>query len=485
MSSSFKKGLTFDDLLLLPDYSDCLPSEISIETHLHPHLTLQIPIISSAMDTVTERDMARLMAQMGGLGIIHKNMSIKSQATEVERVKKFESGIIQDPLTISPNHTVEEAFKIMKTHKISGLPVVVDNKLEGILTNRDLRFEQRLQDKISSIMTQKADLVTAPVGVTFEEARQILHKHKIEKLPVVDEQGYLKGLITIKDIEKTSSYPLSTKDSKGRLMVGAAIGAHQDDRPDALIEAGVDVLCIDTAHGYSKNVLNQTAYIKKKFPSCILIAGNVATEEGAEALAKAGADIIKVGMGPGSICTTRIISGVGVPQATALLNCAGVAKKRKVAIIADGGIKYSGDIVKALALGGTSVMIGNLLAGSEESPGETHTYRGRAYKTYRGMGSIEAMNQGSKDRYKQAEISSSEKLVPEGIEGRVPYSGSARKVIHQLVGGLRSGMGYTGVVNIDELQNKSKFIEISHQGFRESHAHDVSVTKEAPNYRME
>ena len=479
---SFTKGLTFDDLLLIPDYSECLPSQVNIEVEIHPRLKLKTPIISSAMDTVTEHRMARVMAQLGGLGIIHKNMTSTAQALEVEKVKKFESGIIQNPLTIRPEQTVEEAIDIMKKNEISGLPVTVGKKLEGILTHRDLRFETRVKEKVSAVMTPFEKMVTAPVGVNFSEAIQILQKHKIEKLPVVDSNGNLHGLITIKDIKKSSNFPLATKDKHGRLFVGAAIGAFCRDRIDKLISAGVDLLCVDTAHGHSKNVLEQVAYIKKNYSEIPLMAGNVATEKGTEALISAGADIIKVGMGPGSICTTRIISGVGVPQATALMNCVSAIRKKPVGIVSDGGIKFSGDIVKALAIGAHAIMIGNLLAGSEESPGETLLYRGRTYKTYRGMGSIESMKKGSKDRYGQNEEM---KLIPEGVEGRVPYSGSAAQTIEQLAGGIRSGMGYVGARNLKELVKKAQMIQVSFQSLKESHIHGVNVTKEAPNYRLD
>lgn len=478
----FSKGLTFDDLLLLPQYSDCSPLEVSIETELHPRLKLKTPILSSSMDTVTEHKMARAMAQLGGLGIIHKNMSIESQSAEVEKVKKFESGIIQNPLTITPDQSVETALKIMKTHEISGLPVTVGKKLKGILTNRDLRFETQIKEPVSSFMTPMEKIITAPAGVTFPKAIKILQKHRIEKLPVVNDDGELCGLITIKDIKKGFSFPLATKDKHGRLMAGAAIGVSCRTRAESLISAGVDVLCIDTAHGHSKNVLEQIKYIKKIHPDCVLIAGNVAVEEGAKALIAAGADVIKVGMGPGSICTTRVISGVGVPQATALFNCISIAQKKKIGVIADGGIKFSGDIVKALAIGAHAVMIGNLLAGAKESPGETLLYRGRAYKTYRGMGSLSAMKKGSKDRYRQNDL---DKLVPEGVEGRVPCSGSVQEILQQLTGGLRSGMGYIGAKSIPELSSKAQWLQVSFQSLKESHIHDVSVTQEAPNYSLD
>ena len=481
----FPLGLTFDDFLLLPQYSEYTPSQVQTESVLHKKLKLKIPIISSAMDTVTEHRMARVMAQLGGLGIVHKNMSIASQVLEVEKVKKFESGIIQNPLTIAPDCSIQEAQDIMRQNDISGLPVVSGKKLEGIITHRDLRFETRLSEPIFSVMTPKDQLITAPVGMNFTQARKILQKHKIEKLPVVNSDGELKGLITTKDIKKASSFPLATKDAHGRLIVGAAIGADRDDRVDALVEAGTDIICVDTAHAHSKNVLEQIRRVRKKFPDLLMIAGNVATAKGTQDVIKAGADIVKVGMGPGSICTTRVISGVGVPQATAVMECAKEAQKHKVEIIADGGIKFSGDLVKAIAFGSCSVMIGNLLAGAEESPGETLIYRGRTYKTYRGMGSVESMKKGSKDRYGQADILQVEKLVPEGIEGRVPYSGTASQIVDQLIGGLRAGMGYVGVQHIQQLKTQSHFLQVSSQSLRESHIHDVTVTREAPNYRLE
>ena len=481
---SLQKGLTFDDLLLTPGYSECLPSEVEVSSQLHPRLLLKTPIISSAMDTVTEHKMAQVMAQLGGFGVIHKNMSVDSQVFEVEKVKKFESGIIQNPLTISPQRSVRDALKIMKKHEISGLPVTVGKKLEGILTHRDLRFETRMDEPVSSLMTPKEKLITAPSGVDFSSARKILHTHRIEKLPVINKQGELEGLITIKDIKKSSSFPNATKDSHGRLFAGAAVGPLDEERVEKLVSAGADLLCVDTAHGHSKNVLDQVKKIKKQFPEILLMAGNVATEEGASALFSAGADIIKVGMGPGSICTTRVISGVGVPQATALMNCQKAVNKHGGAVIADGGIKFSGDIVKALALKANAVMIGSLLAGADESPGETHLYRGRTYKVYRGMGSVSAMRKGSKDRYGQSDISNMNKLVPEGIEGRVAYSGAVSQVIEQLIGGLKAGMGYAGARSIAELKEKAKFIQVGFQGLKESHIHGVSVVKEAPNYRL-
>ena len=482
---NFPQGLTFDDLLILPQYSEYLPSQVFTDSKLHARLQLKVPIISSAMDTVTEHKMALVMARLGGMGVIHKNMSADSQALEVEKVKKFESGIIQKPLTISPDNTIREAKQLMQKHEINGLPVTVGRQLKGILTHRDLRFETRLEESVSSVMTSRDKMITAPVGVDFKKAVAILQEHKIEKLPIINNKNELEGLVTIKDIKKASSFPFATKDIHGRLVVGAALGSTPSEREEKLVHAGVDLLCIDTAHGYTKNVLNQAGYIKKTYPDVLLMVGNVATKEGALALIEAGADIIKVGMGPGSICTTRVISGVGVPQATALINCIETAQKHNIKVVADGGIKFSGDIVKALALGSDAVMVGNLLAGAEESPGETVIYRGRTYKTYRGMGSVESMKKGSKDRYGQEEISNTDKMVPEGIEGRVAYSGSAEQTIEQLAGGLRAGMGYVGAKTIEELQNKAQFIQISSQGLRESHIHDVSVTREAPNYRLD
>jgi IMP dehydrogenase len=443
-------------------------------------------VISAAMDTVTENRTARVMAQFGGLGIIHKNFSIENQALEVEKVKKYESGMIMDPITLGPDHLVQEALDLMEKFSISGVPITVDGMLVGILTNRDLRFEENFKQPIRNLMTQES-LITAKMGTTLEEAKKILQKHRIEKLPVVDAKGKLKGLITIKDIEKAKNYPQATKDNHGRLFVGAAIGVGTDsaERAEALVAAGADVLCVDTAHGHSKNVLDMVKHVSKKYKDVIIIAGNVVTADGTKALTDAGADVVKVGVGPGSICTTRVVAGVGMPQISAVMDCAKVAKAAGKTIIADGGIKFSGDITKALALGANTVMIGNLLAGAEESPGETILFQGRSYKVYRGMGSIGAMAKGSKDRYGQMDIDDNEKLVPEGIEGKVAYKGPASGIIHQLVGGLKSGMGYLGAANIDELQAKAKFVQISAAGLRESHVHDVSITKEAPNYRIE
>lgn len=482
----FELALTFDDILLVPQYSEIVPTEIIPKTFFARDLYLNSPLISAAMDTVTENKIARIMAQNGGLGIIHKNLSITEQAFEVEKVKKYESGMIQDPITLSPDHYVSEALQIMSRYSISGVPITVQGKLVGILTNRDLRFETNINQPIRNLMT-KENLVTTHEGTTLDQAKQILQKHRIEKLPVIDNEGRLKGLITIKDIEKAEAFPGATKDSKGRLVVGAAVGVGADsfERVEALVASGADVICIDTAHGHSKNVIDSVANLKSKFKDIIIVAGNVVTAEATETLINKGADVVKVGVGPGSICTTRIVAGVGVPQISAIMTCAQVAKKMQKTIIADGGIKFSGDITKALALGANTVMIGNALAGAEEAPGETILYQGRTYKMYRGMGSVEAMMKGSKDRYGQSDTMDLDKLVPEGIEGKVPYKGSASGIIHQLIGGLKSGMGYLGAKNIDELQAKAKFVQITGQGLKESHVHDVSITKEAPNYRLE
>ena len=483
---NIREALTFDDVLLEPAKRDLLPSEVEITTRLTRNIPLNIPLLSAAMDTVTDSRMAIAMAQQGGMGIIHKNMTIERQADEVDRVKRSESGMIVNPITMSPDQKILEAVEVMKKYKISGLPITSNGKLVGILTNRDLRFETRLNIKISELMT-KENLITVPLGTTLEKAETILHRHRVEKLPVVDSKYRLKGLITVKDIQKKIAYPDACKDKLGRLRVGAAIGATGDylDRAAALIKAGADVLVIDTAHGHSTRVIDSVKRIKQKFSDFDLIAGNVATKEGAAALAKAGADAIKVGMGPGSICTTRVVSGAGVPQITAILDCAKVAHQSGIPIIADGGIKFSGDITKALAAGGDSVMIGSLFAGTDESPGETILYQNRSYKVYRGMGSLEAMKSGSRDRYGQEGAFFEGKLVPEGIEGMVPYKGSVEVMIPQLSGGLRAGMGYCGCRNIKELQTRSQFIRITSFGLKESHVHDVLVTKEAPNYRAE
>ncbi|MCX7769524.1 MAG: IMP dehydrogenase [Proteobacteria bacterium] len=479
------EALTFDDVLLLPAYSEVLPKDVDISTYLTKDLKLNMPLISAAMDTVTESATAITMAREGGLGVIHKNLSIEAQALEVDKVKKSESGMIVDPITMEPENKIYEALEIMKRYKISGVPITKNNILVGILTNRDLRFEKNLNRPISEVMT-KENLITVPEGTTLEEAKELLQKYRIEKLPVVDKKFRLKGLITIKDIEKARKYPNACKDNLGRLRVGAAVGVgpDRDARVEALVKAGCDVIFIDTAHGHSKLVIESVKVIKKKYPNLPLVAGNIATAEAAKALIEAGVDAIKVGVGPGSICTTRIIAGVGVPQITAIMECYEVARKYKIPVIADGGIKYSGDITKALAAGADTVMVGSLFAGTDESPGESILYQGRTYKVYRGMGSLEAMKKGSSDRYFQGDVEDV-KLVPEGIEGRVPYRGPLSQTIFQLIGGLRSGMGYLGCYNIEELKTKTKFIKITSAGLRESHVHDVIITKEAPNYRLD
>lgn len=487
IENEIKEGLTFDDVLLVPALSKVMPKDVDISTYLTKQIKLNIPIISAAMDTVTESKTAICLAQEGGMGIIHRNMSIEEQAQEVEKVKKSESGMIIDPITIRPEQKIRDALELMARYRISGIPVTKGKKLVGIITNRDLRFETNLDETVGNVMT-KENLVTVKEGISLEESKSILHRHKIEKLLVVDDKFNLKGLITIKDIEKMRKYPNSCKDHLGRLRVGAAVGVgpDRDRRVEALIKAGCDVIVIDTAHGHSKNVIEAIEDIKKNFKNIQLIAGNIATAEGCEALIKAGCDAVKVGVGPGSICTTRIIAGVGVPQITAIMEAAKVAKRYDIPIIADGGIKFSGDITKAIAAGADSVMIGNLFAGTDETPGEMILYQGRTYKVYRGMGSLEVMKEGkSRDRYCVDETEMESKLVPEGIEGRVPYRGSLSIVVQQLVGGLRAGMGYVGCVNIKELQTKTKFLRITSAGLRESHVHDVIITKEAPNYRIE
>jgi IMP dehydrogenase len=480
-----KETLTFDDLLLVPRESKILPKDVDTSTLLTNNIVLNIPIISAAMDTVTESGTAICLAQEGGIGIIHRNMSIEKQVIEVDKVKKSESGMIVDPITIEPEQKVHEALHLMHRYRISGVPVVKKSRLVGILTNRDLRFETNLDQPVSAVMT-KDNLVTVSSSITLEESKKLLHKHRIEKLLVVDDDYNLKGMITIKDIEKIRRFPHACKDSLGRLRVGAAVGIlDREARVDALLAAGVDVIAIDTSHGHSKGVLEAIKDTKANFPRCELIAGNVATVEGAEALIDAGADAIKVGVGPGSICTTRIIAGVGVPQMSAIRDAAKVATKRNIPIISDGGIKYSGDVVKALAAGSHTVMIGSLFAGTEESPGETILFQGRSYKVYRGMGSLEAMKMGSMDRYYHDDIESTVKMVPEGIEGRVPFRGSLSASISQLVGGLKVGMGYVGCKTIKELREDTKFIRITSAGLRESHVHDVIITKEAPNYWLD
>ncbi len=475
-----REGLTFDDVLLVPRRSDVLPKEVNLETHLTETIKLNIPFLSAAMDTVTESKMAIAMAREGGLGIIHKNMSIEQQAQEVDRVKRSENGVISDPFFLSPDHLISDAEALMARYRISGVPITREGKLVGILTNRDLRFETNYDRPISEVMTSE-NLITAPVGTTLEQARTILAQHRIEKLPLVDEEGNLCGLITIKDIQKAAQYPHSAKDAKGRLLCGAAVGVSHDvfDRIAALSAADVDVICIDTAHGHSTGVLRQVEKIRVAFPDIQIIAGNVATAEATRALFDAGADCVKVGIGPGSICTTRVVSGIGVPQITAISDCAEEAEKLGKRIIADGGIKYSGDVVKAIAAGGSAVMLGSLFAGTEEAPGALELYQGRQFKVYRGMGSLGAMEQGSRDRYFQEDA---KKLVPEGVEGRVAYKGLLSDTIFQLVGGLRAGMGYCGTPDIDALRHDAEFIRITNAGLIESHPHDINITKEAPNY---
>jgi len=481
-----KYGYTFDDLLLVPSHSAVLPNQTDVSTRLSRNITLNIPIVSAAMDTVTESATAITIARQGGLGFIHKNMSIERQTLEIEKVKKSESGMIVDPITIGPDSKIYEVLEIMEKYKISGVPVVKNENLVGIITNRDLRFETNLDQKVETVMT-KENLATARIGITLEESKAILHERRIEKLLVVDEKGKLQGLITIKDIEKVKKYPDSCKDKLGRLRVGAAVGVEPDreERLERLTAAGVDVVVIDTAHGHSQGVIDAVKDTKEIYPDLELIAGNVGTSEGAKALIQAGVDAIKVGVGPGSICTTRVVAGIGVPQMTAIMECAGEAKKLGVPVIADGGIKYSGDITKALAGGAYCVMIGSLFGGTEESPGETILFQGRTYKVYRGMGSLEAMKEGSKDRYFQAEVELEKKLVPEGIVGRVPHRGPLADTVYQLVGGLKAGMGYLGCSNIEKLQTKPNFIQITPAGLKESHVHDVIIIKEAPNYRLE
>jgi len=485
LDTDIKMALTFDDLLLVPAESTILPKDVDTRTNLTNSIVMNIPIISAAMDTVTESQTAICMAREGGIGIIHRNMSIERQALEVDKVKKSESGMIVDPITIGPDQKVKDALELMSRYKISGVPVVKGRRLVGILTNRDLRFETNLDQPVSSVMT-KDRLVTVSQNISLEESKKLLHKHRIEKLLVVDDDFCLKGLITIKDIEKIQKYPNACKDQLGRLRVGGAVGiTDREPRVQALLAAGCDVICIDTSHGHSKGVLDAVRDTKRNFPQCELIAGNVATFEGAEALIKAGVDAVKVGVGPGSICTTRIVAGIGVPQMTAIMECARASRQYGVPIIADGGIKYSGDVTKALGAGAHSVMIGGLFAGTEESPGETVLFQGRSYKVYRGMGSLEAMKEGSRDRYMQDDIESTLKLVPEGIEGRVPFRGSLSNSIYQIMGGLKAGMGYVGCRTIEELRQKARFVRITPSGLRESHVHDVIITKEAPNYRID
>ena len=483
MNKIVKEGLTFDDVLLIPAKSNVLPKDVDLTTRLTNKITLNAPIMSAGMDTVTDSKMAIAMARQGGIGIIHKNMSIARQAEEVDKVKRSENGVITDPFYLSEDHYLYDAVALMEKYRISGVPITEHGKLKGILTNRDIRFETNYNKRITDVMT-KDNLITAPVGTTLLDAKEILTKYKIEKLPIVDKDGYLKGLITIKDIEKAIKYPNSAKDAQGRLLAGAAVGATADvlNRMAALIEANVDVIVIDTAHGHSAGVIETIKKIKAVYPDVQLIAGNVATGEATRALIEAGADCVKVGIGPGSICTTRVVAGIGVPQLTAVLDCAEVAKEYNIPIIADGGIKYSGDIVKAIAAGANVCMLGSYFAGCEESPGETELYQGRKYKVYRGMGSLAAMECGSKDRYFQEDA---KKLVPEGVEGRIAYKGSVEDSVYQLMGGLRSGMGYCGARTIDELRENGRFIKMTSAGLRESHPHDIQITKEAPNYSVE
>ncbi len=477
-----KEGLTFDDVLLIPAKSNILPADINVATQLTKTIRLNVPLMTAAMDTVTEARMAIAIAREGGIGVIHKNMGIEEQADQVDRVKRSENGVIVNPFYLSPDHIVADANELMGKYKISGVPICRDGKLVGILTNRDMRFLTDFSQKIEEVMT-KENLVTAPVGTTLEQAQEILRQHRIEKLPIVDEQGYLKGLITIKDIEKAVKYPNSARDKNGRLLCAAAIGATADvlDRASALVSAQADALVLDSAHGHSQNILNAVSKVKAAFPQVSLIAGNIATAEAAEALIDAGADAIKVGIGPGSICTTRVVAGIGVPQITAVYDAACVAAKHGIPVIADGGVKYSGDIVKAIAAGADVVMIGSLVAGCEESPGDSEIYQGRQFKVYRGMGSLGAMAHGSRDRYFQE---GNKKLVPEGVEGRVPYKGLLSDTVYQLIGGLRAGMGYCGCPSIPDLQEKGQFVRITGAGLKESHPHDIHITKEAPNYSI-
>lgn len=480
MSKIVKEALTFDDVLLIPAASDVLPSTVDLSTVLAPGIKLNIPLVSAAMDTVTESKLAIAMAREGGVGIIHKNMSIEEQASQVDKVKRSEHGVITDPFFLTPNEPVKAAVALMEKYRISGVPITENGKLVGILTNRDLRFETDFEQPICNVMT-KEHLVTAPEGTSLAEAQKILGRHRIEKLPIVDKDGNLKGLITIKDIEKAIQYPNSAKDKNGRLLAGAAIGDSADvlDRVAALVAAKVDIIVLDSAHGHNSRIIKAVSKVKKAFPDLPLVAGNVVTAAATKALIDAGADVVKVGMGPGSICTTRIVAGIGMPQLTAVMDCAEQADKMGKKVIADGGIKYSGDIVKAIGAGGSAVMIGSLFAGTTESPGELEIYQGRSFKTYRGMGSLPAMAQGGKDRYFQ---SNNKKFVPEGVEGRVPYRGALADIIYQLMGGLRAGMGYTGMHNIDELRTKAQFVKMTSASLTESHPHDINITKEAPNY---
>jgi IMP dehydrogenase len=483
-----QKALTFDDVLLIPAHSNVLPRDVNLTTRLTRGITLNIPLVSAAMDTVTEARLAIAIAQEGGIGIVHKNMPPKAQAAEVTKVKRFESGIVKDPITISPAMKVREVLKLTQQHRISGLPVINGSgKVVGIVTNRDLRFERKLDQPVKNIMTPRDRLVTVNEGASREEAMRLMHKHRLERVLVVNKKFQLRGLVTVKDILKSTEHPIACKDSQGRLRVGAAIGVGEgtEERAEALIEAGVDVIVVDTAHGHTRNVLNRVRWVKRNFPKTQVIGGNIASAAAAKALVDHGADGVKVGIGPGSICTTRIVAGVGVPQITAIANVAKGLAKTDVPLIADGGVRYSGDISKAIAAGAHAIMIGSLFAGTEESPGEIELFQGRSYKSYRGMGSLSAMQQGSADRYFQDEEPDTDKLVPEGVEGRVPYKGQLAPLVQQLVGGLRSSMGYLGCSTVDEVRDKAEFVEISSAGMRESHVHNVQITKEAPNYRVE
>jgi IMP dehydrogenase len=480
-----KQALTFDDVLLEPAHSNVVPREVSLATQLTKNITLNIPLVSAAMDTVTEANLAIALAEQGGIGIIHKNMSPESQADHVKKVKRFESGVVNDPITINPNMSVDEVIQITRKHKISGLPVIDNNKVVGIVTNRDLRFEDNLNQPVKNVMTPRERLVTVAEGANKDEIMRLLHQHRLERLLVIDKDDHLRGLITVKDIQKSSDHPFACKDSDERLRVGAAVGTGEDTekRVELLVSAGVDLIVVDTAHGHSKGVLDSVKKIKFDYPDLQVVGGNIATAEAALDLVKAGADAVKVGIGPGSICTTRMVAGVGVPQITAVYDVAQALKKSGVPLIADGGLRFSGDIAKAIAAGGNCVMVGGLLAGTDEAPGDIELYQGRSYKSYRGMGSIGAMERGSKDRYFQSDESEVEKLVPEGIEGRVPYKGPGIHVIHQLMGGLRSSMGYTGNATMAEMRENCSFVQITNAGVAESHVHDVTITKEAPNYR--
>ena len=482
-----KQALTFDDVLLVPAHSNVLPKNVSLKTQLTKNISLNIPLVSAAMDTVTESNLAIALAEEGGLGIIHKNLTPKNQASHVAKVKRFESGVVNDPITIGPNMSVDEVMSITRKHKFSGLPVIEDMKVVGIVTNRDLRFETNLTQPIKNVMTPRDRLITVSEGASKKEIMGLLHQHRLERLLVIDKQDRLKGLITVKDIQKSTDHPNACKDEQERLRVGAAVGVGEDtvERVELLVDAGVDVIVVDTAHGHSQGVLDRVKWIKKNFPNTEVIGGNIATADAALSLMDHGADGVKVGIGPGSICTTRIVAGVGVPQITAINDVAEALRKKGIPFIADGGIRYSGDIAKAIAAGAYSVMLGSMFAGTEEAPGEVELYQGRSYKSYRGMGSIGAMQSGSKDRYFQDSENNSEKLVPEGIEGRVPFKGPVINVIHQLMGGLKASMGYVGVASIKEMHKKSAFVHITNAGIKESHIHDVQITKEAPNYRVE